>query len=154
MTIYSADQKTPKQWSKFLACGQNKENLQQFLFETWSMSSKEQIQVITLIVGHGSECHVIRVNSSGTGVEVLPLQTLFSIQEEADTRPLLHCAHASQYSSHVVISSPDTDVSMLAIAFCKEIGTNLYFHTRKGANKRTINVQRIHSHLGDEVYDG
>lgn len=93
--IYSADQKTPKQWSKFLACGENKENLQEFFFETWSKSSKEQLQGISLIVGHGSECHFIRANSSGTEVEVLPIPSLFSIQEEADTRLLLHCEHAS-----------------------------------------------------------
>lgn len=150
-TIYSADQKTPKQWSKFLSCGDNKEQLQQFLFETWSKSRKDQIEDITLIVGHGSECHVIRMNNSGTELEVLSLPALFTIQEEADTQLLLHCAHASQYSSIVVINSPDTDVFVLAITFCKEIGANLYFHTGKGANKCTKHVQRIHSHLGDEV---
>lgn len=53
----------------------------------------------------------------------------------------------------MVISSPDTDVFILAIALYKEIGTQLYFHTGKGANKRTIDIQRIHSHLGDEVSD-
>lgn len=119
----------------------------------WSKSRKGQIEDITLIVGHGSECHVIRMANSGTELEVLPLPALFTTQEEADTRLLLHCAHASQYSSNIVVNSPDTDVFVLAISFCKEIGANLYFHTGKAANKRTIHVQRIHNHLGDEVSD-
>ncbi len=151
--IYSADQKTPKQWSKFLSCGDNKEQLQQFFFESWSKSRIDQIEDITLVVGHGSECHVIRINNSGTDLEVLPLPALSTIQEEADTRLLLHCAHASQYSTNIVINSPDTDVFVLAISFCREIGANIYFHTGKGENKRTIHVQQIQRHLGDKISD-
>lgn len=56
-----------------------------------------------------------------TDLEALPMPELFTTQEEADTRLLLHCAHATDYSRHIIIRSPDTDVFVLALAFYKDI---------------------------------
>ena len=151
--IYSEDQKTPKQWAKFLACGENKENLLQFIFERWCKSGRDLIQDLTLIVGHGGECHALRKDGTTGDLEVSPMPALFTIQEEADTRLMLHCAHAASYSQHIVIRSPDTDVFVLALAFAKEVGAHLYFHTGSGVNTRTVDVQQVHNHLGADVCD-
>ncbi|KAF1383684.1 hypothetical protein PFLUV_G00134400 [Perca fluviatilis] len=78
---------------------------------------------------------------------------LFTTQEEADTRLLLHCAHAADYSRNIIIRSPDTDVFVLALAFYKDIGAHLYFQTGKGGNSRTVEVQKIHNQLGAIVCD-
>ena len=43
---------------------------------------------------------------------------LESIQEEADTRFLLHAENASQDYPNIVINSPDTDVFILALSKC------------------------------------
>lgn len=71
------------------------------------------------------------MNSSGPDLVVLPLPALFTIQQEAVTWLLLDCEHASQYSTHVVIKSPDTDVFVLAVNVCK-VGENLYSTQGKG----------------------
>lgn len=81
------------------------------------------------------------------------MPALVTTQEEADTRILLHCSHAADYSRHVVIRSPDTEVFILALSFYKEIGTRLYFQTGKGTSTRTVEVQRIHEQLGASVCD-
>lgn len=49
--------------------------------------------------------------------------------------------------------SCDTDVLILALAFCHEVGAHLYIHTGKGVNTHTVDVQDIHNHLGDEICD-
>ena len=151
--IYSEDQKTPKQWTKFLACGDNKANLLEFFFQRWTNSAKDLIQDLTLIVGHGRECHALRKDQRTGDLEVLPIPALYTIQEEADTRLMLHCAHAANYSEHIVITSPDTDVFVLALAFYEEVGARLYFHTGRGVNTRTVDVQRVHNHLGADICD-
>ncbi|TDG99283.1 hypothetical protein EPR50_G00209410 [Perca flavescens] len=78
---------------------------------------------------------------------------LFTTQEEADTRLLLHCSHAADYSRYIIIRSPDTDVFVLALAFYKDIGAHLYFQTGKGGNSHTVEVQKIHNQLGAIVCD-
>uniref|UniRef100_UPI00359021B0 transformation/transcription domain-associated protein-like n=1 Tax=Myxine glutinosa TaxID=7769 RepID=UPI00359021B0 len=43
-------------------------------------------------------------------VEVLPIPSPFSTQEEADTRHVLHYSYAASNSDHIIIISADTDV--------------------------------------------
>ena len=45
---------------------------------------------VTVIMAHGSKCHAIWMK---TIVEIQELKELETIQEEADTRMLLHAAH-------------------------------------------------------------
>ena len=90
--IYKPDQSI-SQWSKYLSSGKNKGNLQNFLFDTWSKVDKSVLGNITLVVGHGNECHKIYVNEQSTEVIVSPVPELYSNQEEADTRILLHCKY-------------------------------------------------------------
>lgn len=152
LKIYADDQKTPKQWSQFLACGENKENLLEFLFTRWCKSAGKLMEDLTLIVGHRGECHALK-KETDKQLEITPIHNLYTTQEEADTRLFLHCKHAADYSSHVVVSSPDTDVFILALALSEQIGADLYFHTGKGLQTRSIEVRRIHQELGSAVCD-
>ena len=53
---------------------------------------------------------------------------LQSNHEEADTRLVLHAAHAGNGArSHVVIKSPDTDVALLAVAHSSQINGTVLF---------------------------
>ncbi len=128
---YGDDQKTPKQWKKFLACGQNKENLLESFFQHWSTSAKNIIDNTRITVGHGGKCHIIKMNGTYTDLKVLKVKGLETIHEEADTRFMQHAAHAAKNNRHLVIKSPDTDVFVLALAFCSQINGHLYFHTIK-----------------------
>ena len=47
-------------------------------------------------------------------------------QEEADTLLLFHARHASYHYDEVIIYTPDTDVSVIALAFKDGIDANLY----------------------------
>ena len=100
-------------------------------------------------MAHGSQCHAIRMN---TTVEIQELKELKTIQEEADTRMLLHAAHASKTWTNIVMS-PDTDVFVLALSFCSHINANLYFNTAKGRESQITDLSKLHSHLGQEKCD-
>src|SRR4029434_7946741 len=106
-----------------------------------------------------------------TTVEIQELKELKTIQEEADTRMLLHAAHASktwttsaktnwQCDSHhgtwqqmPCHLDEDTDVFVLALSFCSHINANLYFHTVKRRESQITDLSKLHSHLGQEKCD-
>src|SRR4029434_425269 len=99
---------------------------------------------------HGICCHAIQMN---TTVEIQELKELETIQEEADTRMLLHAAHASNTWTNIVMKSPDTDGFVLAMSFCSHINANLYFHTVKARESQITDLSKLHSHLGQEKCD-
>ena len=150
INIYKPDLDTPPQWSKYLSSGKNKEKLLNFLYMIWCKVDKSVLGDITIVVGHGNECHKIYVNDQNS-VEVLPIPELYSTQEEADTRLLLHSAHVDTTTENIVISSPDTDVFVLSLASCMDIDAKLYFHSCKGGKSRTIALRQIFQHFGKEV---
>ena len=79
------------------------------------------------------------------------IPSLASTHEEADTRLLLHAAHASNSFSRVVIWSPDTDVAILSIYFCASMGSELWFRTRVRDKYRYSPVHHIVSKLGQDL---
>ncbi len=65
----------------------------------------------------------------------MEVEELCLMQEEANTRMLLHAHHiAEQKYQSIMISSMDTDVRILCIAFCKDMSDNIY---RSGTDART-----------------
>ena len=77
---------------------------------------------------------------------------LFSCQEEADTRLLLHAAHAAQngYDS-VVISSEDTDVFALLLAFSSSIDASLFQKCGTRTRTRLVNISKVVAAIGEDV---
>ena len=55
--ITKPEQKTPKQFKKFLAEGSNKEGLVQFLFDIWVKMDPMLLGEISVVIAHGEECH-------------------------------------------------------------------------------------------------
>ena len=72
--------------------GENNENLQDD-----GPRLQRLIGNVTVIMAHGSKCHAIWMNANAT-VDIQELKELETIQEEADTRMLLHAAHAAKIS--------------------------------------------------------
>ena len=60
-----------------------------------------------------------------------PVEELFSSQEEADTRIILHCLHASRQpdTSRIIVRSIDTDVFLLLLSFSDTIRKPLIIDT-------------------------
>ena len=111
-----------RQWRKFLSNPQNKKQLIGFINEEWKKEKfSQRLNGITLLVTSEETCTEICEDG------VRPREDLISTQEEADTRLLLHALHAARngYRS-VVISSEDTDVFILCLAFKSFIPATIY----------------------------
>ncbi|KAL1268455.1 hypothetical protein QQF64_033818 [Cirrhinus molitorella] len=83
--IYGRDQKTPRQWKKFLSDGTNKETLTEFLYVMWRDADLTTVgKDLSLYIAHGDQCHCLTVMEG--------LQTLSAVEdltcdhEECDTR--------------------------------------------------------------------
>ena len=84
------------------------------------------------------------------GCEAIP--ELESSQEEADTRILLHSAHAAMSGFEaVVIVLDDTDVFLLSIAFQNEVTASLYWKGGTQARVKYIEIQKITRIFGESV---
>ena len=56
--------------------------------------------------------------------------------------------------SEIIVWSPDTDVALLCVHFCLQIGAELWFRTGKGKDDRYICINRLVQKLGPEVCNG
>ena len=75
----------------------------------------------------------------------IPDEGLFSSQEEADTRIILHCLYASRQPNtcRIIVRSTDTDVLLLLLSFSDAIRKPLFFDTGTGNNRRQINITKL-----------
>ena len=106
----------------------------------------------TLVLSGGFQNHekVVQVTNRGSEEVV----SLFSSQDEADTRIWLHVNDASvRYGTKtVIIWSPDTDVLVLGVHFFREIDIEkLCFKTGTIRNTRYIPVHMIVDNLGESL---
>ena len=62
-----------------------------------------------------------------------------------------HAVCAAKYSTDLVIKSPDTDVFVLALAFCSHIDCHLYFHTAKERNPHIADINSLHAHMASSL---
>ncbi|XP_071812536.1 uncharacterized protein [Apostichopus japonicus] len=149
--ITKPDQPVPKQWKKYLANGFNKEQLVNFLFDSWSTYGEEDLKGISVYIAHAEQCHLITASNGTTNIQEVP--ELHCTHEEADTRMLLHAKYASDMGSKdIVIKSPDTDVFIIGIAMSPKLeSSKLYFNTGKEEKNRTISLQAIQLDLGEET---
>ena len=151
--IFGKDQNVPKQWKKYLSCGENKESLVVFLCEHWrSCSSLRLGGISTMYVTAKEKCYLIsRGDSDDDPVRREVVSILQSNHEEADTRLLLHAKHAAATYDRIIIKSPDTDVFILSIAMQPAFPKELYVMTGTGNRFRCIPVSTISNNLGVEI---
>ena len=77
------------------------------------------------------------------------LTDLNSSQEEADTRLLLHAAHAARSKFvAVIIVSEDTDVSVLCLAFKSLIPSSMFIKCSSKTRVKYLDVSRIVERIG------
>ena len=127
--IFGKDQSVPKQWKKFLSCGENKESLLSFLCEHWRSCNSSQLSSIsTMYVTAKERCYALYPGATpNDGVTSNEVFSLRSNHEEADTRLLLHANHVAKTYDKVIIKSPDTDVLILAIAMQPQMQKEIFF---------------------------
>ena len=149
--IYARDQKVFKPWKKFISSGRNKENLLAFLLKCWSEMNGCLLGGIHLYVTSGKKCTKL-LSVDGRIIQE-QVDQLSCDHEEADTRLMLHAAHAASSGIQtVLVKSPDTDVFILAL-YSKLVlpETSLYLNTGVGDRSRVISLDTIVREISPEL---
>ena len=141
----SANAPLPKNWSEFLRHDANKTELFDFLSDQVSMLSIDNKQIV---VTKGTS--VLSASLDMNSAE-LPLNDCN--HEEADTRLLLHAAHAAVVGhSSICIRTVDTDVVVLAVTFFFTIHCEqLWIAFGVGKHFRHIAVHEVANALGQNI---
>ena len=129
-----------QQWRKFLANPQNKKQLVGFVTEEWQKERfLGRLTGKTLFTTAEEKCTEI---SPDGGAKLR--EDLKSTQEEADTRLLLHALHAAKNGySTIVISSEDTDVFVLCLAFKPFVPATMYLKCGTQTRTTYINITNV-----------
>ena len=109
-----------------MANDENKSQLIELLLSQWKTSKyASKLQGRQLFFVCGEKC--ICLSSNNDEVQAVEEKKLFSNQEEADSRIILHCKDiASNFpTSTIVVRSPDTDVFILLLKFVQQIGNDI-----------------------------
>ena len=143
--IVSKDQPTPKRWKKFLGSSSYKNNLIEFLLETWkTFDFKFVVNFLHLYITSGSKCFVFKLCNGSVAVE--SVECLYCDHEEADTHFWLHAAHANHNYDNVMVKSPDTDVAIIGISVREKLVGNIFFNTGVKQNQRIMEGCLIQFH--------
>ena len=137
-----------KQFKTFLRNGDNKTSLVRFVVEHWKKTpSRERLKDKELHVTSGNRCYKI------TAERVEEEEELRSEQEEADTRLLLHVQHAAteQRYRSIIVSSEDTDVRILCLAFSSSIDVPIYQRCVSQMKARYVDINKIAHVIGQDV---
>ena len=135
--------KKPADWRAFLANDENKQQLINIIRKVWSADtfSAEINQRKVLLVEEG---HAYMLRSDGPHVRQAEVQSLFSTQEETDTRVVLYCKYAAdQGYEQVRVRSPDSDVFFILLHHAAKLNVTIIFDTGTGNHKRLINVTEL-----------
>ena len=141
-TLVSVNSKIPKNWQDFLRVDENKTELFRYLADVVSGTDfSDKIIVVTWD-------DEVRCSDFAIDINIISP----CIQEEADTRVILHCLHAAQTGSHkIAIRTVDTDVVVLAISNFTALQLNeLWIHFGVGKNVRIIAAHDIFNALCPE----
>jgi hypothetical protein len=126
----------PLQWLRFITSSANKMQIIQFLGRMWREKASTMLKQNQMLLLAGM-CEDVNEVCQLTSNDTNFLTHLRSTHEEADTRILLHCADASHVGfSRIVVSSPDTDVAILCIHFCKRLVNTKELWMKTGIKER------------------
>lgn len=136
-------------WQKFLSVTENKTALQNYLTGYIIKHAPQRLFNTTfkIYLAGGFGCGEEVVCISAQGVE--NVQELYSSQEEADTRLLLHASHInaslqnSQMRGRIIIRSPDTDVLVLAVHYFSKLNQISELWIQAGTVSTTTDHRRF-----------
>ena len=82
-------------------------------------------------------------------VDVNEVHTLYSNQEETDTRVILYLHHAVNMGfKSAVVRTPDTDIFFILLRHSHTINLTIYLDTGTGKKRRLIDVSTFAKSLG------
>ncbi len=111
--IRSGKQKVDCQYKKALRSGPFKKELSLFLIKKWPEPEyAKRLQKRTMYVTAAEKCYLLETNDDSTEVHQRTAHDLQCSHEEADSRMLLHAAHASRCGAPVQPSSSNHQTQM------------------------------------------
>ena len=132
-----------KQWRRLLSSSKSKSNLIKFLAQDWQKQSL-RAKLLNKVMYVTCESKCFRVTED-TWSEV---ESLYSTQEEADTRMLLHAKHAEEESTAIIIASQDTDVFIMSLSFAHEFACQLYVKSGTQTREKIVDVHKVAAAVG------
>ena len=136
--------KKPKDWKVFLSNDDNKKQLIQVILNTWS-SDDFAVNLATrqIIAVADGRAYQIKVTKERT-VEKIEVESLYSTQEETDTRVIMYCkfAHDNGYEC-VRVRSPDSDIFFILLLYVHEMTISVLFDTGTGNKRQLINITEL-----------
>ena len=146
--------KIQSNWKAFLASDSNKNTLTQFfLFEIQKdVYAPDLFGREIFYVCEDRICEMI-TSEDGRSVISRPIHRLFSSQEEADTRIILHCSYISNQEDikRIIIKSPDTDVFVLFLSFADKINKIMIFDTGTRNKRRQVDLSSLASSMSSSL---
>lgn len=152
--IHGPQTPLPRQWAKFMDDPRSKANLTMFLCDYWCEQAPSRIpEGKSLYIAGGFESGLVTKHITHNTVEDCPV--LFSNQEEADTRMLLHAFHAVKDCPRIIVDSPDTDVAVLCTYFWNHLNgiSEMFFYTGSTDKRRFVPIHDIARKLGPCLSD-
>uniref|UniRef100_UPI00358FB7B0 uncharacterized protein n=1 Tax=Myxine glutinosa TaxID=7769 RepID=UPI00358FB7B0 len=141
----------PYDFKMFLAYDDNKKQLCQLLLRVWSgqqvTSRLERTEMAVLIV-EGRAHQFVSMNGE---VEIRELPTIYSNQEETDTRVVLYLHHAAALGyKNAVVRTPDTDIFVILLYHAHAIKLTVYLDTGSGKHRQLVNLSELAESLGED----
>ncbi|XP_035674790.1 uncharacterized protein LOC118414705 [Branchiostoma floridae] len=135
------------QWRKFVLNPKNKTSLTRFVTEEWKKDKyRRKLHSKVLYIACEEECHKISAKSA------IPVRDLNSNQEEADTRIILHVAHAARSGYNtVIVSSEDTDVFLLCLAFKQSIPASIFVKCGTHSRIKYVSITNAAQVWGQDI---
>ncbi|CAH1248853.1 Hypp8457 [Branchiostoma lanceolatum] len=135
------------QWKKFVLNPKNKTSLTRFLTNEWKQDKyRRKLKDKVLFIACDEGCH--KISTERTHV----VRDLNSNQEEADTRIMLHVAHAARSGYEtVIVSSEDTDVFLLCLAFEHTLPTSIFFKCGTQTRIRYVSISSAARVIGQDL---
>ena len=136
----------PRDWKSFLSNSTNKSNLIKLLLKEWKRDKYAAKLVGWQVYFVCEDQCVMLTSTNGITTESTVIPELCSSQAEADTRIVLHMKHVcavNSISTDVVIRSPDTDVFLLLLHHCSDVGNKIYFDTGVGNKRRVLAIKSL-----------
>uniref|UniRef100_UPI00358E52DD uncharacterized protein n=1 Tax=Myxine glutinosa TaxID=7769 RepID=UPI00358E52DD len=129
----------------------NKKQMCQLLLKVWSgqeaATRLERTEMAVLIV----EGKAHQLASTNGKVEVRELPTIYSNQEETDTRVVLYLHHAATIGyKNAVVRTPDTDILLILLHHAHNIKLTVYLDTGSGKHRQLVNVSELAESLGED----
>ena len=144
--------KRPVDWKLFLTNDDNKTQLIKLLLDIWSGDAFAE-QLSTQKVSTVSAGHVYCLQTDDQNkVSRKEIASLFSNQEETDSRIILYCKYADEQGyEYVRIRSPDSDVFFVLLHHTSALSCTVMFDTGTGNNRRLINMTELVKDLAPGV---